>query len=290
MSGNYFNGSFGAVDNTLVVQYRHKVSGGDFGPWMNAGIVSTNNNKYVAKATISSLDYTQEYVVQARAIDKIATNGVATKEIVVRTKPVFDWGKEDFAFHTSVYLDNAKQLYGKTTEGQDLMMISLNASNQSFFGYGGYNNNIGSTYFDGNAVNIRSKSNIACTASGTIGGNKSWTNSSDERLKTAIEDIPEVFAQIWMELTPKMFEWNELNHTDGKKQFGLIAQEAITIFNKYGVDYTEFDFISIIPVNEVDYFAITYDHYHMLTAQVLKNTVNELHSLKQEINEIKAMI
>jgi hypothetical protein len=290
MSGNYFNGSFGAVDNTLVVQYRHKVSGGDYGPWINAGIVSTNNNKYVAKATISSLDYTQEYVVQARAIDKIATNGVATKEIVVRTKPVFDWGKEDFAFHTSVYLDNAKQLYGKTTEGQDLMMISLNASNQSFFGYGGYSSNIGSTYFDGNAVNIRSKSNIACTASGTIGGNKSWTNSSDERLKTAIEDIPEVFAQIWMELTPKMFEWNELNHTDGKKQFGLIAQEAITIFNKYGVDYTEFDFISIIPVNEVDYFAITYDHYHMLTAQVLKNTVNELHSLKQEINEIKAMI
>jgi hypothetical protein len=105
MSGNYFNGSFGAVNNTLVVQYRHKVSGGDYGAWMNAGIVSTTNNKYVAKATISSLDYTQEYVVQARAIDKIATGGVATKGIVVRTKPVFDWSGEDFNFNVPVYYE-----------------------------------------------------------------------------------------------------------------------------------------------------------------------------------------
>ena len=93
-----------------------------------------------------------------------------------------------------------------------------------------------------------------------------------------------------MELTPKMFEWNEKNFPDGKKQFGLIAQEAIEVFEKYGVDYKELGFIEVVPVEETEYFAITYEHYHMLTAQVLKNTINELYTLKEDIAEIKQLV
>ena len=33
VSGNYFNGSFGNVSNTLTVQYRYKVNGGSYGSW-----------------------------------------------------------------------------------------------------------------------------------------------------------------------------------------------------------------------------------------------------------------
>ncbi len=289
-TGNFFSGSFGAKTNSLEVRWRYKAEGGAYSSWFDFPSVDIANNKFTAEVDLTGLDYTKSYMVQAVAKDLIITDGVITKEITVQTKPVFDWSKNDFAFHTSVYLDNAKQIFGKTTTGQDLMMISLNANNQSFFGYGGYFNEIGSTYFDGNAVNIRSKNNISNTAGGTIGGNKAWTNSSDERLKTAIEDIPEIFAQIWLELTPRMFEWNELNSPDGKKQFGLIAQEAIEIFNKYGLDYEAFGLFSIIPVDEIDYLAITYENYNMLTAQVLKNTIGELDSLKKEIKEIKALI
>jgi hypothetical protein len=170
------------------------------------------------------------------------------------------------------------------------MMISLNANNQSFFGYGGYNSGIGSTYFDGNSVYIRSKAGISCTAAGNIGGNKAWTNSSDERLKTAIEDIPQIFAQIWLELTPKMFEWNELNSPDGKKHFGLIAQDVIKVFEKYNLDYKDYGLFATIPVGTKDYLAITYEDYNILTAQVLRNTIGELNSLKKDIAEIKAAI
>lgn len=289
-TGNYFSGSFGAKTNSLEIRFRYKPEGGSYSSWFDFPNVDIENNKFTAAVQLTGLDYTKSYTVQAVARDLIATEGVITKEITVQTKPVFDWSKEDFAFHTSVYMDNAKQLYGKTTTGQDLMMISLNASNQSFFGYGGYYNEIGSTYFDGNSVYIRSKAGISCTAAGNIGGNKAWTNSSDERLKTAIEDIPEIFAQIWLELTPKMFEWNELNNPDGKKQFGLIAQEAIEIFNKYELNYEAFGLFSIIPIDETDYLAITYENYNMLTAQVLKNTIGELNSLKNEIKEIKKLI
>ena len=286
-SGNCFNGSFGAVYNQLQVDMRLKTEDGAFSNWGELPL-TISGNKYSAELELTGLDYTKTYTVEVRAQDSLNVVSVAPK--TVKTQPVFDWSKEDFSFHTSVYLDNAKQLYGKTTDGQNLMMISLNANNQSFFGYGGYNNNIGSTYFDGNAVNIRSKNNISNTATGTIGGNKAWTNSSDERLKTAIEDIPEIFAQIWLELTPRMFEWNELNSPDGKKQFGLIAQEAIAVFNKYGLNYEDFGLFSIIPIEDTEYLAITYENYNMLTAQVLKNTIGELNSLKNEIKEIKALI
>jgi hypothetical protein len=166
-------------------------------------------------------------------------------------------------------------------------MVSINASNQAFFGYGMYDAELGSTYFDGNTVNIRSKNNINNTAGGTIGGNKAWTNSSDSRLKEDVEDLPSVFCELWLELAPKVFRWNELNNGDGVLHFGLIAQDVIAAFKKYGLNYKDYGFVSTVPVNGVDYYAITYEYYNMITAQVLKNTVAEVNALKKEIARIK---
>lgn len=287
VNGNCFNGSFGAVTNTLEVYYRYKVSGGTYSSWQ-AMTISWSGNSYTATAALSGLDYQTQYVFQAYAKDKLAT--IYTDEKQIKSLPIFDWDADSFAYHVPIFMDNTKQIWYKDTSGNNVLMVSLNANNQAFFGYGTYSGALGSTYFDGNSVFIRSNNNITNTAGGTIGGNKAWTNSSDSRLKENIKDIPKVFCDIWLELAPKVFSWNELNGGDDTKHFGLIAQDVIAVFNKYGLDYKDYGFVSTVPVGGVDYYAITYEYYNMLTAQVLKNTVAEVSALKNELAELKAAL
>lgn len=101
VSGNYWDGNFGAVANTLTVQYRYKTNGEAYSNWINSSAtISKSNNTYSTTIDISGLDYLNTYTFQARAIDKLATiesNAQATK-----TKPIFDWGSDDFNFNVSV--------------------------------------------------------------------------------------------------------------------------------------------------------------------------------------------
>lgn len=99
INGNYFNGSFGAVANTLTVQYRWKKSGGSYTAWTNA-TATKSGNTYSATATVSGFAYKDLYVFQARAIDKLAT--IPTSEKNIKSLPVYDWGKNDFVFNVPV--------------------------------------------------------------------------------------------------------------------------------------------------------------------------------------------
>ena len=94
VSGNYFNGSFGATDNTLTVQYR--IYDWDW-QYMTA---TFDGSTYTATAHITGLDYTQLYWFEARAIDKLAE--VWTERKYVKATPIFDWGSNDFHFHVPV--------------------------------------------------------------------------------------------------------------------------------------------------------------------------------------------
>ena len=98
-SGNYFNASFGAVANTLTVQYRYKTQGGSWSSW-TAMTVSKSGNTYTATITKSGLDYKTNYVFQCQAVDKLATS--TTGEITTKALPVFDWGANDFQFNVPV--------------------------------------------------------------------------------------------------------------------------------------------------------------------------------------------
>lgn len=103
ISGNYWDGTFGAVANTLTVQYRYKAQGGSYGNW-TAVSATKSNNTYSATATISGLDYQTTYVFQARAIDKLAT--INTDEQARRTTPIFDWSKNDFNVNGTLKINN----------------------------------------------------------------------------------------------------------------------------------------------------------------------------------------
>ena len=112
ISGNYFNGSFGAVANTLTVQYRYKTQGGTYGSWTET-TATKSGNTYNATATISGLDYQTTYVFQARAVDKLIT--ISTDEQARRTIPIFDWGKNDFKVNGDFRVTGATTLDGNLT-------------------------------------------------------------------------------------------------------------------------------------------------------------------------------
>ena len=103
ISGNYWNGTFGALANTLTVQYRYKTQGGSYGNWTTVSATKSNNT-YSSTATISGLDYRTTYVFQARAVDKLAT--VNTDEQARRTTPIFDWSKNDFNVNGTLKVNN----------------------------------------------------------------------------------------------------------------------------------------------------------------------------------------
>lgn len=110
VSGNYYPGGFGAVDNTLTVEYRYKVSGQEFGEWTAMGF-RISGNTYTASAQFTGLDYRTTYIFQARAIDKVGT--VETAEKPMRSVPVFDWGENDFNINGDLNINGGVSIYKK---------------------------------------------------------------------------------------------------------------------------------------------------------------------------------
>lgn len=123
VNGNYFNGSFGATNNTLTVQYRIKENSGAYGSWINA-TPTISGNTYNTTVNLTGLNYRSAYTIQARAIDKINTGGVNTKEIRVKSTPVFDWGEDDFQFNVDVYDKYGSKLTNEmTSENQATVSV-----------------------------------------------------------------------------------------------------------------------------------------------------------------------
>ena len=129
LNGNYFNGSFGATNNTLSVQYKI-----DEGEWTDTTI-TLSNNTYKATANITGMDYTRAYSFYARAIDKLAT--VETPVKYVKAKPIFDWGSDDFHFHVGVVSNESfrigsdRYLYGTNTDGNPTTIARINPTNNA---------------------------------------------------------------------------------------------------------------------------------------------------------------
>lgn len=107
ISGNYFNDSFGAADNTLTLQY--KIGSGSY-----VSVTPTvSGNRYTATVSLTELDYEKNYAITVAASDKLES---CTRTVTLhKGQPVFDWAEEDFAFHVPVKLDQALAMeYGGT--------------------------------------------------------------------------------------------------------------------------------------------------------------------------------
>ena len=99
--GNYFNDTFGAVENTLTVQYRYKAYGGTFSNWNDMNVTKSGNS-YYASADFTIPNFSQQvfYSFETRAIDKLMTMPSTTS--TVKSLPMFHWGENDFVFEVPV--------------------------------------------------------------------------------------------------------------------------------------------------------------------------------------------
>ena len=107
VNGHYFNGNFGAVANTLQIQYRYKANDGNYSAWINT-TATISGNTYESTTNVSGLDYRNAYTFQARAVDKALT--IASAEKRVKSIPVFDWGENDFKFNVPAYDENGSKI------------------------------------------------------------------------------------------------------------------------------------------------------------------------------------
>lgn len=124
LSGNYFDDSFGATNNTLTLQYRYKTNDGAYGSWINV-TPTISNNTYNATVNITGLNYQDIYTYQARAKDKINTDGISTEEKRIKSLPVYEWGENDFQFHVDVYDKHGNNLTNEMTSENQAVVSSI---------------------------------------------------------------------------------------------------------------------------------------------------------------------
>lgn len=128
---------------------------------------------------------------------------------------------------------------------------------------------------------------------GGVKSNQTIQNASDRRLKENIKDVPDEFVEVWKDILPKVFTWNEKSDTrEDRIQFGVIAQDVISAFENHGLDYKNYGIIGTtkITLNGEEYFTVSYDHYHMLTSLVVRKQQKEIDELKSQVNELKELV
>ena len=140
VKGNYWSGNFGAVENSLQVYYRYRANNESYGDWVElTPTINAANHSYTITSAITGLNYENSYTLQAKVVDAVNRNGITSKEITVKTTPVFDWSENDFNFNTTVYLKAGKALTSKTNDGGGMVnMAYLNAGDNLIIGGGNY--------------------------------------------------------------------------------------------------------------------------------------------------------
>lgn len=161
VSGRYYNGSFGAVKNSLELEYAIQEVGGDIS-WTPLGVITptmSGSSSYSYTFTISGLDYQKQYELTVNAIDEVMPQpSTATK--VISTIPLFDWGKEDFAFNVPVkpnkdiVLPDYGGIYGHTSDGDYDCAAFIVGDDTVSIGGGYAEAGVGSTQIWGDNVEV----------------------------------------------------------------------------------------------------------------------------------------
>lgn len=133
VEGNYYSGSFGAVDNTLQLEVRYSEGNGSYGDWIALeGTPTYNGTTYSLQATLEGFSYSKAYTFQCRATDKL--NSAISSNYTLRIYPVFDWGENDFNFNVPVNI-NADNL---TMHDETIIRHSAETNNTVLSATGGH--------------------------------------------------------------------------------------------------------------------------------------------------------
>ena len=114
---------------------------------------------------------------------------------------------------------------------------------------------------------------LELSINGSSQGYFSLTTTSDRRLKTDIKEIDENVIKAVGEVKLKQFRVTR-NNPQNKISFGVIAQELIEAFEKYGLNYEDYDLIDTIEYEKgVKYFIVNYEQFNILRLAYLESKV-----------------
>ena len=136
-AGNCYRGSFGAVDNSLVLRWRICPENGEFGPWQTQQAQIREDHTYSAQVILQDLDYTLPHRLQTQAVDALDT--AQTELTILPGIPVFHWEKDKFFFHVPVQCDESiAGAYIRTWQalGQTQLTLTMEPE-QTVFLFGG---------------------------------------------------------------------------------------------------------------------------------------------------------
>ena len=159
ISGNYYNGSFGAKNNTLTLAYELEAKSSK-----STEVITTTptfkDNTYKLTYTISNLSYQDSYTVITKASDLVYQNISSTSK-KLSVFPVYDWSETDFRHHTDVILSNGKAIQGVRVDGTPVVAFEpCDSSGNTVLGYGNYSSENGSTNIYGTNVGLYAKDKI----------------------------------------------------------------------------------------------------------------------------------
>ena len=101
------------------------------------------------------------------------------------------------------------------------------------------------------------------------------SNTSDRDLKEDIAIIDENLLKAIEEVELKQFRFKD---GDGKLNFGIVAQELVEIFEKYRLNYEDYDFISKkrkFLTEDKLYFIVDYNQLNTLKNKCLENKIKK---------------
>lgn len=159
VEGHCFRNSFGARDNSCILQYRYKATdGSSTGAWTTLEPVYDEEYKtwFSAAATVSGLDYRKGYKVECKITDLLSSETSESHE--VRSQPIFDWGETDFHLNVPLYLQEGNNIKFRTEEDEILEAVAFNSPSTLTIGQGF--NAYGITEVVGNKVGIFSNKGV----------------------------------------------------------------------------------------------------------------------------------
>lgn len=101
VSGDWFDGNFGKLDNYITVYY---TVSGPSGYDIDSQEIFEGTGKYNVSIDLDGLNYQEEYDVGVLVQDIVDGIGIGKSFTVHKGIPVFDWGEDSFRFNVPVYI------------------------------------------------------------------------------------------------------------------------------------------------------------------------------------------
>lgn len=127
ITGNFFNGSFGAVNNTLKIEVQHTQNDGSMGDWVDVTplLPTIEGNSFSLEVTVTGLDHNKSYNFTTRVTDQLTST--TSDDYTASVLPVFDWSNEDFNFNVPINMN-----------GETVLRHNETANNTVLSATGGY--------------------------------------------------------------------------------------------------------------------------------------------------------